>query len=331
MNRKRIYQLATAALIGLPILPLIPAADSSSNHVAAACSRALQPGNHTIQVRFGNVDYPVRVHVPAGLATRAVVPVVVDLHPSGGNAERHTAYTRMDVLADQERFVTVRPNGNLPAENPNPNKIWFWNVPNVPTVSGQYPPAGARNDIAYLTEVIDKTATLVCADPKRIHLSGHSGGARMASAYACARPDKIASFAAVVGLRSGRPSLADLTVPELQSCTPTEPVPVIAFHGTNDTTNPYQGNSDARWGYTTTMAVHSWARINDCKEGPVATTVSTNVTSFTYSRCDSDATITLYRVTGGTHSWPGSTDPTATQEINATNLMWTFFKAHPRH
>src|SRR5690242_13895227 len=162
-------------------------------------------------------------------------------------------------------------------------------------------------------------------------MSGHSGGARMSSAYACAHPDRVAAIAAVVGLRAGRPAPVDYSTPELQSCTPAEPVPVIAFHGTNDTVNPYQGNNDARWGYPTTVAVHSWARLNDCKEGPAATTVSPNVTSFSYTRCKSGADVTFYRVTNGTHSWPGSTDPSATQEINATTLMWAFFKAHPRH
>ena len=53
--------------------------------------------------------------------------------------------------------------------------------------------------------------------------------------------------------------------------------------------------------------------------------------------CPADATVELYRVTGGGHAWPGSAFSTSiasvvgttTLSIGATELMWSFFVAHP--
>jgi polyhydroxybutyrate depolymerase len=324
----------TAALLAL-LLPLFPITQAATNWPPAApgrCDRALSAGTQTVQVSFDDVDYPVRVHVPADLPARQPVPIVLNLHFSNGNADQQAAYSGLEPVGDQEGFVTVEPNGNLPAVTPNPNQIWFWNVPGVPTTAGSYPPPGARDDVAFLTKVIDNITKLACGDSSRIYLAGHSGGARMASAYACARPDKIAALAASAGLRAGRPSPTDPMFAELQTCAPNRPVPVITFHGDADTTNPYQGRpTDLRWGYSTPVAVQSWAQLNHCATGPAVTQVSPHVSRLTYDNCAANAQVILYKVAGGTHSWPGSAaDAGATKEIDASTLMWQFFQAHHR-
>jgi polyhydroxybutyrate depolymerase len=178
--------------------------------------------------------------------------------------------------------------------------------------------------------VVDELVGLGCADPRRVYATGHSGGARMASAYACARPDKVAAIAPVAGLRAGRPSPDDPAAVELQSCAPARSVPVITFHGDADTVNPYQGNSDKRWGYTTQLAVQSWARMNGCKTGPSVEPVTEHVTRETYTTCRGRADVVFYKVAGGTHSWPGGNDDSATQEVFATEIIWEFFTHYRR-
>lgn len=319
MQLRPVHRIAAALALGVPSLVVSSPVLAQEQH----CAGRLQPGTHTVQVR----GFPVRIHVPPR-RIRAV-PMVLDLHPSNGNAEGQAAYNELDTLADAEGFVTVRPNGAIPAADPNPNQIWFWNVPGVPTVAGEYPPPDARDDIDFLTAVIGEASGLVCADRRRVYLTGHSGGARMASAFACARPDLVAAIAPVAGLRAGRPAPDEVSVPEVQSCTPRLPVPVVAFHGTADTVNPYPGNTDLRWGYSVALAAQSWARFNRCTTGPAARPVSEHVTLLSYSGCG--AAVNLYRVGGGTHSWPGSpVDPSATQEIEANELSWAFFNRHSR-
>jgi polyhydroxybutyrate depolymerase len=256
--------------------------------------------------------------------------MVLNLHPSGGNAESISAYNDLDRTADAEGFVTVAPDGVIPAADPNPDQVWFWNVPGVPTTAGAYPPPDARDDVAFLTAVIDTMVGLGCVDPHRVYATGYSGGARMASAYACARPDKVAAIAPVAGLRAGRPSPDDPSAVELQSCAPRRSVPVVTFHGDADTVNPYEGNGDKRWGYTTQLAVQSWARMNGCQTGPRVERVTEHVTAETYTTWRGRADVVLYKVAGGTHSWPGGNDGGATQEVSATEIIWDFFSRHRR-
>jgi polyhydroxybutyrate depolymerase len=76
--------------------------------------------------------------------------------------------------------------------------------------------------------------------------------------------------------------------------------------------------------------VQSWARMNACQTGPSVEPVTEHVTSETYTTCRGDADVVLYKVAGGTHSWPGGNDDSATQEIEATELIWDFFSQYRR-
>jgi len=332
MKRRRgSVVLAVVAMVATQLVLPAGGAGADPGH-GRPCVRTVSTGLQTVEVSFAGQVYPVRVNVPPSAVSAERLPMVLNLHYSNGNADQQAAYSGLEPVGDREGFITVEPNGNIPAATPNPNKIWFWNVPGVPTTAGSYPPPDARDDIAYLTGVIDELAESGCADRSRVYITGHSGGARMASAYACARPDKIAAAGASAGLRAGRPAPLDPMLVELQSCRPNQPVPVITFHGDADTTNPYQGRpTDLRWGYSTPLAVQSWAQLNRCASGPAITTVSAHVTKLAYSDCARRTEVVLYKVAGGTHSWPGSpTDTSATQEIDASTLMWQFFAAHRR-
>lgn len=319
---------AGALIVSMAIARADQPAGTDRSPQSARCRPTVVAGTQTVTVDFDGVGYPVRVHVPEGRRDGVRVPLVVNLHFSNGNADAQADYSGLETVADQQGFIAVEPNGALPAADPNPNKIWFWNVPGVPTTAGQYPPPDARDDIAYLTAVIDTITRLGCADAHRVYLTGHSGGARMASAYACARPDKIAAVAPVAGLRVGRPSPDDPQAVQLQTCRPSLPVPVITFHGDADTTNPYQGNTDPRWGYTTQYAVQGWARLDGCRVGPEVRPYSEHVIIETYSACRGGAIVRLYKIIGGTHSWPGADG--ATPEISASRTMWDFFAGFRR-
>ena len=58
--------------------------------------------------------------------------------------------------------------------------------------------------------------------------------------------------------------------------------------------------------------------------------VTEHVTSETYTTCRGRADVVLYKVAGGTHSWPGGNDDTATREVSATELIWEFFTHYRR-
>ena len=114
---------------------------------------------------------------------------------------------------------------------------------------------------------------------------------------------------------------------------------MIAFHGTADPAVPFGGADPgainprpfpnvARW-------VASWAHRNRCALPAVESSVAADVDRRTYGNCAANADVVLYTVRGGGHQWPGGAPlPTwlvgrATRSIDATRLMWAFFRAHP--
>ena len=317
------------AVLGAAVALLAAAAAPASAAPADGCSRPAISGDITVDVRFqGQVD-PVLVHVPAGLPADRV-PLVLNLHGSSGNGPGQLDYTGLRAVADANGFIVAAPNGaiELPQNPMPPNGSWAWNVPGVPTTAGQMPPPDARDDVRFLSRVIDVIGDRLCTDPKRTYASGHSGGARMSSALACRIPGKIAAIAAGAGLRAGRPDPEDVSVPEVEDCRPARPVPVVTWHGQQDTVNPYLGSADLRWGYAVPLAAQTWARLNGCRQGPRAETVTEHVTRLTYTGCRQGAEVVLYRISNGGHVWPGVNEPGS--EIDASRILWDFFARHHR-
>ena len=68
-----------------------------------ALAAALTAGNHTFLL--GERSYIV--HVPAA---QGALPVVINLHGGGSNAESQQRYSGMDAVADREHFIVVYPN-----------------------------------------------------------------------------------------------------------------------------------------------------------------------------------------------------------------------------
>jgi len=115
-------------------------------------------------------------------------------------------------------------------------------------------------------------------------------------------------------------------------------VPTIAFHGTADRIAPCRGGfswvSPDRFADITTWAAN-WSRRNRCAPEPVESAVSGDVTRSQYTNCADDAAVVLYTVVGGGHTWPGGMPlpewlaGSTSNSVNATALMWFFFREHP--
>ena len=77
-----------------------------------------------------------------------------------------------------------------------------------------------------------------------------------------------------------------------------------------------------------------WARRNQCSATPVDSAVTFDVTRRAYSHCSDDAAVVLYTVEGGGHTWPGGGPMPewfagrTTRSIDASSVMWAFFREH---
>ena len=164
------------------------------------------------------------------------LPLVLDLHGSGGNSAGQARNSGLETLSTSERFIVA----TLDAEGGR------WNVP----VQDNRP-----DDVAYVRDVIAHVAARVCTDETRVYVTGFSGGGRMTSLLACQLGSRIAAIAPVSGLRLPGPCSG-------------RPVPVLTFHGLADPQNPYDGHAAGRgaeWLESVPDALAGWARHNSCK------------------------------------------------------------------
>src|SRR5207253_1880927 len=120
-------------------------------------------------------------------------------------------------------------------------------------------------------------------------------------------------------------------------CTDQRPVPMIAFHGTADAAAPYKGGfswvAPQRFQGVRAFTAR-WARRNRCGTNPVDSVVAPDVTRLEYTNCADDAAVVLYTIKGGGHTWPGGQPlpewfvGRTSNSIDASSLMWAFFRAH---
>ncbi len=154
-------------------------------------------------------------------------------------------------------------------------------------------------------------------DPARIYATGISNGGGMANRLACDMADIVAAIAPVSG--------AYLS---WQDCSPSRPVPVVAFHGTADQIVPYDGLGRTMPPIRGWAA--AWAGRNDCSTTPTVTLQNGEVMGETWGDCSAE--VVLYTIEGRGHSWPGSGLvpglDVATRDIVATDVIWEFFAAH---
>jgi polyhydroxybutyrate depolymerase len=305
------------------------AAQSGAATSATSCGLRSAAGLRTIALTNQGHSRPFLLYVPRGYSPGAGIPVVFDLHGSGGNGAQQLTYSQIEPVADAHGFAVIAPNGAVPVGSTG----YDWNVPGVPLVSGQPPPPGTPSDERYLIAVLDKTEQVICVNSHRVYMTGFSGGARMTSQMACDHSRLLAAVAPVSGLRAGVPIKQNGTwSPEASSCQPQVPMPILTFHGTADMTNPYKGDDEPRWGYSVMTALRRWARLDHCSAPPTSTQVTQTETLISYTHCSGGASVSLYRSTGTGHAWPGATTGSvpADTTIHATILIWRFFRAHSR-
>lgn len=233
-----------------------------------------------------------RLFVPPAMVGRTQLPLVLDLHGTGGTAAGRAKESAFETLAAREGFAVA----TLQAEDSR------WNVP-------VFTPRA--DDVQYVSDVIDHVAARVCIDPARVHATGFSGGGRMSSLLGCRLNQRIAAIAPVGGLRWTGPC-------------PGRAVPVLSVHGLADLTNPYEGHADrgGEWVESVPEALAGWATHNRCQPKLLQDRQAGALQTLRYGGCESSAEVRLLRIDGMGHIWPRT-------EIDATDAIWQFFKAHP--
>ncbi len=281
-----------------------------------------------------------QVHVPPAYDRLKPMPVVLIFHGLHMNGTMMVGATGFNAIADRNNFIAVygeAVNGR-------------WNDGHTGT---------GVDDVAYVSALLDKLATVVNIDRRRIYACGISNGGFFSQVLACTLTDKIAAAGVVAS------TMMKQTQTLMQS---NKAMPIVFFLGTDDSLLPWAdgrtkdigklgevlglsgiGSIDSglvqTYGglMTVPQALNFWTSHNGCS-GTTSTTQEpdrdpkdgTRVKKEVYGSSGNE--VVLYTIEGGGHSWPGcpnlksisSISGNISQDIDASSLMWDFFKTHSR-
>jgi len=255
------------------------------------------------------------LYVPKSYDKSRPTPLVIVLHTSMSWPTSAMNISQWNLIADSQGFIVVYPAGI--GTGP---KSW--------PMTGKETPA-RMPDVIFISGLIDHLEATYNIDKTRIYANGMSNGGGMAFVLSCTLFDRIAA----VGMVS--PGLD----PDWSWCKENRPMPLIAFHGTADPIAPYNGGR-SKFGDdifpSVPLFVEKWARRNKCADKPKASSPAIDVTLSQYTDCADGADVFFYTIEGEGHQWPGGKPIVAqwmvgpySRRIDATRLMWTFFREHP--
>ena len=303
-------------------------------------------GNRRIRTDDGRTR-SYRIHFPPQYDGETPLPLVFVIHGGGGNGKGAQESYGMDVLADEQGFITVYPDGVGPKKLGKLYGTW-----NGGFCCGDAAEEGV-DDVAFFDQLLDRLEDRHAVDTNRIYATGISNGGIMSAGLACALPERFAAVAPV-----GSPGMPDW-------CEPSQPVPVLLLHGTEDGCALYAGGEDCGGCYAQvleaafgveidgdpTFPCHSaaeqwayWAEVNACEDASETWKTTPDTTCLARRGCSDDKPAVLCTVEGGGHTWPGTEAPCDSQrdwcqtytdivgptstDTDANALIRSFFEQH---
>lgn len=243
-------------------------------------------------------DRPASLFLPLDYSSEKAVPLLINMHGYGGQSDRHSSYTYLQLAAKERGLAYIAPDGTADSLR---NQFWNASIAccNFNNV--------AVDDVAYIKSLIDEASQKVSIDPMRIYLFGHSNGHFMSYKFACSTKGIVAALAGLAG-----------STDEPCEGAPTN---ILHIHGTADQTILYAGGELFAKRYPSVdETLAQWAEINSCSSSNesdfelMKSTVGNETTNRTYS-C-SKADLELWRINGGVHT------PTLDKEFANKVLDW---------
>jgi polyhydroxybutyrate depolymerase len=302
-DRKRIRRSWVRWLLGaLAVLLAVPLLLAAAFLIANRTNGTIESGDQTRRYLL---------YVPDTYDPGSPAPLVISIHGFAEWPAHQMQISGWDNLADEHGFLLV-----LPAGTGFPLR---WSAPGQ--ANSEEDPL---RDVQFISDLIDQLEREYAVDPDRIYANGLSNGGGMSVMLACNLADRIAAIGTVAGAY----------LMPWDDCRPERPVPLIAFHGTDDPIVPFAGGPSRSFDFRfpkVTEWVARAAERNGCSAVSELPRVGA-VSGLRYTNCDAGAEVIFYQVEGGGHSWPGG-EPLpewiaghTNQDVDATRLMWEFFE-----
>lgn len=269
------HEAASAAGADLPASSLSSLPATSSSPAAASSSPVSGlPRVERRTVDAAGLERSFMLSLPRDAATRDNLPLILVFHGHNEDAAWNEAYSRMDTADAVVAYLD------------GVDKSW---------APAPYASTTGEQDLAFVDAVRTQLEQEFKIDTSRVIAVGHSNGGGFAEYVGCHRPGDFSGIATVSAAFYDAVS---------QDCSPA-PLRRIDFHGTADKTMKYDGGRSHGSEYQPAMEkVAETAKRNRCRQDPVESGVSENVTETQWEGCEAD--VVHYRVGGGPHVWPGS-------------------------
>jgi polyhydroxybutyrate depolymerase len=264
------------------------------------------------------------IHVPQGYNRDNYVPVVIVYHGGFEVAARMDAITGFDGVSDRNGFLLVYPEAL--------NKHWN----DGRNVDGH----DKYNDVQFTLDMIKHLERRWNIDPKRVYVCGLSNGGFFTQYLAMTIGDKIAACASV-----------GATLPQIVVSTrrPVQPISMLYILGMADPLMPFGGGylhyktfRDRGGVLSAQQAAQFWVRANSCNPEPRTLDLpdydpndGTRVKYAQFSGGRQGSEVVVYGIEGGGHTWPGGTQflseklvGKVCRDVNASELIWDFFRNH---
>lgn len=265
-------------------------------------------------ITHGGLERDYILYVPANYTSEKEVPLLFNFHGYTSNASEQMLYGDFRPIADTAGFIIVHPQG----ENLVGIDTRHWNV-------GGWTLSSTFDDVDFTKTLLEKISTDYAIDLQRVYSTGMSNGGYMSFLLACQLSDKIAAIASVTG---------SMTPETYDACNPQHPTPILQIHGTTDGVVPYGGSN---WSKPIGEVIAYWVDFNNA-----SATVNTQdfandnildgstVERQTYEVEASDVLVEHFKVTGGGHTWPGTSLNSfgTNQDINASLEIWNFLSQY---
>lgn len=316
---------------------------------AKAASNGLQEFSLTVEKQPARRYF---VHAPGNHKSSQPLPVVLNLHGGGGDAEGTAISTLMNDGADKHGYLVVYPEGTGKRYRGKLFAAW-----NAGACCGDARQTNI-DDVAYVARLLEDLPKHFNIDAKRIYVTGLSNGAMMSYRLACGLSDKIAAIAPVSGQA-------------VFECQPKRHVPTLHIHGTADICAPYNGGprGDCFAKYFHALlpflpekkvtdpidypsvpdSVKKWAHLNGIEASTPAKEFFHHgkATCTTQKGASPDQEVAFCKIEDGGHSWPGGgegrvcRDPSSrkcrlwreivgpiSNDLVANEVIWSFFEKH---
>ena len=322
-----------AIVWGLSLLFLSGQAQAAEIHSSDSCAsprRGSVPAMGTVcrAIDFDGLTRTFRLYVPGPDAPRPLALVFV-LHGGGGTGIGMVRMTGggFHGLAESRGAIIVYPDGV--------DRIW--------NDGRRFVPSRAHSedvdDVGFISQVIDGIAEELPVDLDRVYATGISNGGMMSFRLGCGLSQRLAAIAPVV---------ANMPDGLMSECAPARPVSVLVTNGTEDPLIPFEGGhvvSPQRSRGLVESADESlafWARHNGCGVQAEVTLLPdrapgdrTRVERAVWPNCSAGVSVTLNKIVGGGHTWPGSRPGNpgvivgrVSQELDGVQEIWAFFMRH---